>query len=72
MLSRVRVTIETFHDNTALAEKTKIIYDDEITVPKSAQDVGLSQLQQTNLLEVIQDVVIGEQVIELNKYDRCP
>jgi transposase-like protein len=72
MSSRIRITIETFYDNTTLAEKTKIIYDDKVIAPKSAQDVGLSQLQQTNLLEAIQDVVIGEQVIELNKYDCCP
>ena len=72
MSSRVRVTVETFRDNTALAEKTEIIFDDEVAAPKSAQDVGLSQLQQTNLLEAIQSVVIGEQVVVLNKYDCCP
>lgn len=72
MSSRLRITIETFNDNTTLAEKTEIIYDDEIIAPKSAQDIGLSQLQQTNLLEAIQDVVIEEQVVVLNKYDCCP
>lgn len=30
MSSRVRITIETFNDNTTLAEKTEIIYDDEV------------------------------------------